>query len=108
REPLVAPGARGLRAQPDVPRGHEKVLADREVVVEVGLLGHASEPGLHLAALAAGAEPEHPKLARLDLGEPVDHLHGRRLAGAVRPQEAEADAGLDLEVDAIDSHAAVV
>src|SRR5207245_1763103 len=41
-------------------------------------------------------------------GEPLEDLDGRRLPGAVRPEEAEAFLGLDGQVQARDRHHVVV
>ena len=51
---------------------------------------------------AAPAEAEHLDLAGVRLEQPLEDLDGRRLAGAVRAEQAEALAGRDLEVEAGD------
>ena len=47
------------------------------------------------------SSPQHTELAPLDRNEAVDHLHRRRLAGAVGAQESEADPRPNLEVDPV-------
>src|SRR4029453_3764535 len=74
----------------------------------VVLLWDDTHPALDLAPLAGRVHAQHGELPALDRGEAVDHLHRRRLAGSVRPQEAEADPGLNVEVDARDSDAVAI
>ena len=45
---------------------------------------------------------EHPRLAGGRVEEPREHLQRRRLAGAVRAEEADDLAGRDLEGDVVD------
>src|SRR5215218_1574240 len=108
REQLVAPRAGGGAGQPEVARVHEQVLADAQVAVEVVVLGHDAEARLDLAAMARDVQPEHRQAALAHARQPVDHLHRRRLAGAVRAEEAEALAALHVEVDAVDRDDAAV
>jgi hypothetical protein len=49
-----------------------------------------------------GCIPEHRHLAAVRLGQAKDHVDGRRLAGAVRPEERDNVARGDAEVDAFD------
>ena len=51
---------------------------------------------------AVGIETEDPERPRRDRRDAADHPHRRALAGAVRPEEAERLAALDVEVDAVD------
>ena len=46
--------------------------------------------------------PEHPQLARVGDRLAGQQAHRGRLAGAVRPEQAEADAGRHIEVEAVD------
>lgn len=46
--------------------------------------------------------PKDPQLPLADRGDPRDHPHGARLAGAIRPQEAERLAPPDLDIDPVD------
>ena len=68
----------------EVARGH----AHREAHV----LGHVPEQSPDLARLVGGVHPEHPHLARLGRDQPEHRLHERRLAGAVRAEQAERGA----------------
>jgi hypothetical protein len=86
----------------------DQVLANRQIAVQVRLLRDDPDPRLDLAPVRPGVEPQDAQLAALHRGEPVDHLHRRRLAGAVRPQKAEADAGRHVEVDPLHGHAPAV
>src|SRR5262249_31158362 len=85
-----------------------EVLAHGEIPVEVRLLRHDPDPRLHLAPLLARVEPEHAQLAVVDVREAVDHLHRGRLAGAVRPEEAEALLPAHVEVDVVDGNQVAV
>ena len=71
-------------------------LVDRRVVGDVGrqLLGPQAVRG-HVVPLDDDAPRVRPQ-------QPDDHLDGRRLAGAVRPQEAEDLARLDGERQIVD------
>ena len=60
------------------------------------------------AASERPAQAEHLDLARVGLGQALADLDGRRLAGAVRAEQAEALAGLDVEVDPVDGHDVLV
>ena len=51
---------------------------------------------------ASPAPAEHLDLARVGRGQALADLDGRRLAGAVGPEQAEALAAADLEVEAVD------
>jgi hypothetical protein len=100
-EQLVHPGRHPLGLQPEVAAVDDQVLAHRQLAVQVGLLRDDAEPRLDPTPLAGGVHAEHTQLAAADRRQAVDHLHRGRLAGAVRAQEAEADPGLDLELDPV-------
>ena len=53
------------------------------------------------APRSAHVEAEHPDLAGVGLAEALEDLDGRRLAGAVRAEQAEDLARADLEADAV-------
>ena len=97
-----------LGGEAEVAGMDDEVLADRQLAVEVGLLGHDPERRLDPPPLAGGIEAQDPELAPSDRDQAVDHLHRGRLPGAVRPQEAEADPGRDVEVDPVHGHALAV
>jgi len=84
------------------PGKDHQVLADREVDVQSDLLGN--DPGFLFEnpVIDMGGQAVDRKSPRGHGGHAVDHFYGRGLAGAVRPQETEAFALLDLEGDAID------
>ena len=48
------------------------------------------------------AQPEHLDFAGVGLGQPFADLDRRRLAGAVRAEQAEALAGAHVEIEAVD------
>ena len=70
-------------------------LLGRQVVVEVGPLGQVAEPALR--GQRRGPAGPAPRRARRWEDEPHQHLQRRGLAGAVRPQEPEDLAAVDLE-----------
>ena len=47
-------------------------------------------------------QAEHLDLARIGVEQAFEDLDGRRLAGAVRAEQAEALAARDLEIEAVD------
>ncbi len=59
-------------------------------------------------ASATGIEPEHVHGPAVAPAETLQDLHGRRLAGAVRAEQAEDLTAPHLEVDAAHGLAAVV
>ena len=103
---LIGPLPRASGLDPEVAALEDQVLADGQVSVEVRLLGHHADPRLDLASLPPGIEAKHAELAAFDSDQAVDHLHRRRLAGAVGSQEAEADPRRNLEVDPVHGDAA--
>ena len=83
-------------------RGVEQVLARRQVVVEADGVGQVADPALDLERLAHRIEAQHLDRAAAGLGQPEHHQDGRRLAGAVGPEQAEDLAAADAEVDRVD------
>ena len=82
-----------------------QVLDRRERLDEHVLLQRDAEPSR--APRADRCAMSMPKTRIVTGGRPadaVDHAQRRRLAGAVRAEQAEADAGRDVEVDAVDRH----
>ena len=80
------------------------VLGDGEVRAERQLLEHAAYAervrALHrVGGLGLAADRDRAAVGRGDAGE---HVHQRRLAGAVVADEADALAGRDREVDAVE------
>jgi hypothetical protein len=76
-------------------------LAHRQLLGELGLLERDAEqlPELAIVATPAAAEDEH--VSPVGNGEALADLDGRRLAGAVGPEEPEALARPDLEVESV-------
>ena len=66
---------------------------------ELGLLQDDADALAERPLGAAGVEAEHGHLAAVALAVALEDLDGRRLAGAVRAEQAEDLAGSDLEVD---------
>ena len=54
--------------------------------------------------VASQRMPEHLDLAVVRLEQPLADLDGGRLAGAVRAEQAEALAGRDLEIEAVNGN----
>ena len=79
-----------------------EVLPAGEQVVERGLLQRGADGGPHLGALLDDVEAGHARSARGGGQERRQHVHRRRLAGAVRPEEAVDLTGLDAKVDPVD------
>ena len=79
----------------------DEVLEDGQVVVEVDLLGDDAGDLLEGPVVDRRGVPGDRQGPRGQGRDAVDHAHGRRLAGAVRAEEAEALALEDLEVDAV-------
>ena len=70
-----------------------------EEAIEVGLLGQVAD--LALDGDIARIAPEDDEPAARLVQEAEDHLDRRRLAGTVRPEEAEDLMAIDVEIDAI-------
>src|SRR6187397_325478 len=66
----------------------DNLLTGREQVVECGLLERGADRGPHLGALLDDVEARHARGARRGGQERRQHVHRRRLARAVRSQEA--------------------
>src|SRR5262249_21180479 len=107
-EQLAGPLRRPVWIDPEIASLLEEVLPHGQIPVQVRLLRDDPDPALDRPPVAAGIEPQDRELSTVHFGEPVDHLHRGRLAGAVRAEEAEADAWLDLEVDAVNRNTLAV
>ena len=80
--------------------GEDRVhLADGQARPELRRLEDDADPLLEAALSGAGIEAEHLDLAAVTLSVALEDLDGRRLAGAVRPEEAEDLTRRNLEVD---------
>src|SRR5690606_3139126 len=80
----------------------EHVVLDAELLVELVLLRHDTDPGADLLAVARRVEPEDPQLALAHRRHATDHAHRRRLAGTVRAEKPERLAAPHVDVDAVD------
>src|SRR5580765_3020969 len=78
-----------------------EVLAHGQLAVERKCLGHVADPATGLQVARIHWTPEQPGSA-LGGGEKAgEHLHGGRLAGAIRAEETEDLAALDGEADVV-------
>jgi len=77
-----------------------QVLLGAQVVVERRLLEHQSDRAAHVAPLQEDIEAVDHRRAGRWAQQRAEHVDGRRLAGAVRPEEAEQLALAHLERDA--------
>ena len=83
-------------------RVHREVVLDRDVDVEVVELRHDAHLGPGRLGVAGQLVAEHAQLARVGDRLAGEQPHRRRLAGAVGPEQAEADALGHLEVEPVD------
>ncbi len=61
------------------------------------MLEHDADARLELGTVTARIEPQHPYRPVVRRAVAFEHLHGGRLAGAVRPEQREYLAGLHGE-----------
>ena len=103
-QPEQLVGARAARARPgaDAERRHLDVLAHRQVAERVAVLERAREtvpgPPVRRPARDVAVAERDPALVRPV--EPAEHVDERRLAGAVRADQADDLAAAQLERDA--------
>jgi len=90
----------GAREDIEVACVDDEVLQDRDLLVQVVLLGNHAHPGLDPAPLDPSWQAQHGEVAARGRGGRGDHPHGGGLACPVGPQEAEALGRLDVEFDA--------
>ena len=93
---------------PEVAAVDEEVLAHREVGIEVVHLGHDAHPDAALARRLRHRVAEQRDGAFVRRREAEQHAQRGGLARAVGPEQAEALAALELEVEARDDLAPVV
>ena len=98
-EPARCGDARRCVVEPVQAAEVGELLADRHARVEATLLRHVAEPQ-PLRQPDRLPVPEH--LAAVELDEPEDRAHRGRLAGTVRPEEAEHPPALDRERAAVE------
>ena len=84
------------------PGGIGQVVARRKPVVEADLVGQVADPPLDFERLAQRVEPGDLGASAGRLGEAEQHQDRRRLARAVRAEDADDLAGADLEIDMVD------
>src|SRR5689334_21645719 len=77
-------------------------FGDRQLLRELRFLQLDAEALAKLAVVARPAPAEHDDITLVGGVEALADLDRRRLAGAVRPEQAETFAGRDLEVQSID------
>jgi hypothetical protein len=101
-EQLLGAGA-ALRAGESVQRGLEaQVLAAGEQRVERRLLQRGADHAADLRSLAGDVVAADARAAARRRQQRGEHVHRRRLARAVRPEEAVDLARLDPQVDPVD------
>ena len=92
----------GDRLQLVEPRHEFQVLGDRQILVERELLRHVADFALDLQALGPDIVAEHRALALVGRQQAAQHADGRRLARAVRAEEADDLALGDRHRDMVD------
>ena len=102
--------ARAHRAlgQAEVAAIHQQVFRRREVRVEVVHLRHDADAHARLARAARHRQARQADLARVRRGQAESAAQGRRLAGAVGPQQSVAFPGAQLESQPLQHGDAVV
>ena len=78
-------------------REEVEVLGDGRVRVDAGVVGHEARDPPHLLRMVHDRVAADARIAALRRVERRQDPHRRRLAGAVRPDEAEHLAALDAE-----------
>ena len=94
-----ARSAASVGREPEQPALQHQQLAAGLARVEPGLLERDADPPAHRVGVAGDVDAGDARAARRDRQQRGQHLDGRRLAGAVRAEEAEHLAGLDAQVD---------
>ena len=74
-------------------------LADRQVTREAAPLEQDPRAAAQDGAFGDGVEPQHADLAVGRGGQPLDHLQGRGLPGAVGAEQRGDRSGRHVEVD---------
>ena len=90
--------------QAEVPAVDEQVLPDGQLDVEGVLLRDHAEPGPHRGVIVYRVAAENGQLPAGRRRDAADHPHRRGLARAVRPQEAERLAAVEVEIDPVHRH----
>jgi hypothetical protein len=100
-EQRVGPLPDDPAGQAEVPAVDEQVLPDGQLDVEGVLLGDHAEPGPDRGPVPDRIEAEDGHLAVRRRRDAADHPHRRGLSRAVRPQEAERLAAVQVEIDPV-------
>ena len=85
-----------------------KMLTSGQQRVERGLLEGGADRGAHVRALGDDVVARHPGRARSGRQKRRQHVNRRRLAGAVRPEEAVDLSRGDAEIDSVHGPGAVL
>ena len=101
-EQVIGAGPRELARQLGEPAREPQVLGPGEVGVDRGELTGEADQVAHLVGLVDHVAPEHPGPAGVGVQDRREDPYDRRLARAVRSQEAEHGARGDVEADAVD------
>jgi hypothetical protein len=99
-EQLLGPGVRRPSAEVVEAPDHLEVLEAGQVLVNGGVLSGEADVRAQSGALVEDVEAGDAGRAVVGTEERREDAHGRRLAGAVRPQEPEDGPAVDAEVDA--------
>src|SRR6185312_12848018 len=94
----------GFRVPSSPVEGAEEAhrLEHRQLLVELCLLERDTEPFAKLAPVALPGAAQDLHLTRVRFGEALENLDRGRLAGAIGPEEAEALAAANFEIEAVD------
>ena len=98
---LIGLGPEEAAGQSEVAAVHNDVLPDRELLVQVVLLGDHPQACPHFGALLLRIQAGHLHLARRACRHCGDHAHGGGLARPVGPQQAERLTPADAEADVV-------
>src|SRR4029078_3349298 len=77
---------------------------DADALLQLRLLELDADPLLQRAGIARGIEAEDRGATGVGPANALDAFHGRRLAGAIGPDEPEDLALEDFEGDVVDGH----
>src|SRR5580704_5936669 len=91
-----------LSAQAVITGGINEDVAQREIPVEVELLGRKADETPSLAPLPLSVVAEDPNASAAGAGQTHDRVDRRRLAGAVRPEKPEELARFHAQRDSVD------
>ena len=101
-EQLVGARAGLLFREVVEPSEHPEVLASGQVLVHGRVLAGEADRLAHRLRFADDVEARHACAAGIRLQQRREDADGRRLAGPIRPEQAENGAFLHLEVDAVE------